>query len=52
LERDKNIKEVENKIRIASAKRKKKARDEIEKRKVELGVADKVVGVPTLALIF
>lgn len=51
LERDKNIKEVENKIRIASAKRKKKARDEIEKRKIELGIADKLAGVPTLALI-
>lgn len=52
MERDKTIKEVENKIRIASAKRKKKARDEIEKRKFELGIADKVVGVPTLALIY
>lgn len=38
-------------LRIASAKRRKKARDEIEKRKIELGVADKVAGVPTLALI-
>lgn len=36
---------------MASAKRKKKARDEIEKRKYELGVADKGGAVPALALL-
>jgi hypothetical protein len=29
-------------MRIASAKKRKKLKDEIEKRKIELGIADKV----------
>ena len=51
FEKEKKQAEQETKQRIASAKRKKKARDEIEKRKFELGIADKVGGVPTIALI-
>lgn len=50
-EKEKRQAELEQKLREASAKRKKKARDEIEKRKIELGVADKIVGIPPLALI-
>jgi len=50
-EKEKRQAELEQKLREASAKRKKKARDEIEKRKIELGVADKIVGIPPLTLI-
>lgn len=50
-EKEMRLAEQEQKLRIASAKRRQKARVEIEKRKFELGVADKVAVVPTLALI-
>ena len=38
-------------MREMSAKRRKLARDEVEKRKIELGIADKVVGIPAASLI-
>jgi len=45
-------KEQRDKLRISSAKRKKRLRDQIEKRKVELGIADRQNEGKALAILF